>query len=173
MTQPFLGEIVIYAFNFAPRGWVMCNGQILPINQNQALFSLLGTTFGGDGVTTFALPDLRGRTPIGSGQGPGLSNYNLGEVTGEAGHTLISAEMPSHTHTPNCNSGAGTSASPGGNVWAADGSHVTKAYAAAANLQNMAAGISANAGGASHENRQPLLVLNACIAISGIFPSRN
>src|SRR5215475_4860563 len=107
MSNPFLGEIRMVPFNFAPKGWALCNGQILSIAQNTALFSLLGTTYGGNGVTTFALPDFRGRTPIHFGQGPGLSNRALGQVGGEENHTLIVAELPSHTHTARGSTAAG------------------------------------------------------------------
>ncbi len=172
--QPFIGEIAVFGFNFAPRGWAMCNGQLLSISQNAALFSLLGTTFGGNGVTTFALPDLRSRSAVGVGQGPGLSPYDQGEMTGQTSHTLTISEIPNHTHIPNCNSGPGSAAAPGGNVWAADGTHITKAYAAAANLATMTAGALSSTGGSqAHENRQPVIAFNFCIALSGIYPSRN
>src|SRR5437899_12703586 len=109
---PFIGEIVMFAGNFAPRGWAFCNGQILSIAQNTALFSILGTTYGGNGQTTFALPDLRGRVPMHPGQGPGLTNHTLGEVAGSETTTLLSSNMPQHTHALNCNSAAGTQPSP-------------------------------------------------------------
>ena len=173
-ATPHLGEIAIFAFNFPPKGWALCSGQILPIAQNQALFALLGTTYGGNGITTFGLPDLRGRAAVSSGQGPGLSNYSLGSQTGEASHTLVISEMPAHSHPANCNSGAGSFAEPGGHVWAADGTNVTKAYAPPpTTLQAMAPGIAPNAGGNAHENQQPFLAVEYCIALTGIFPSRN
>jgi microcystin-dependent protein len=175
MAEPFISEIRIFGFGFAPKGWAMCNGQILSIAQNTALFSLLGTTYGGNGTTTFALPNLQSRTGVSFGQGPGLSNYNLGEVTGEATHTLATSEMPSHSHPVNCSSAAGSSATPGTNVWAADGTHQTMAYAPPpATLQAMSpAGIGIAGQSVGHENVQPFLVLNICIALVGVFPSRN
>lgn len=172
---PFIGEIAICAFGFAPRGWAMCNGQLLSIAQNQALFSLLGTTYGGNGQTTFALPDLRGRAAVSSGQGAGLSNYNLGSQAGEVSHTVTVNEMPAHSHPANCNTGPGNFADPGGHVWAADGTNITKAYAPpTTNLGAMANGSISPAGGSSpHENRQPFLAVEFCIALVGVFPSRN
>jgi len=118
MADPFLGEIRIFGFNFAPTGWALCNGQLLPISQNTALFSLLGTTYGGNGTTTFALPNLQNGAPLQQGQGAGLSPYALGQVGGETAVTLITNEIPAHTHTPACLNGAGTSTSPAGNVLA-------------------------------------------------------
>src|SRR5213080_3578081 len=120
MAEPFLSEIRIMSFNFAPKGWAMCNGQLLPINQNQALFSLLGTTYGGDGQTTFALPDLRSRVPLHFGQGTGLSPYTLGQTVGVESVTLQTPQIPAHTHAyaPQASTGAGTAASPAGALWA-------------------------------------------------------
>ena len=171
MSQPFLGEIAIFGFTFAPRGWAMCNGQILSISQNTALFSLLGTTYGGNGQTTFALPDLRGRVPVHEGQGPGLSPYVLGEVTGTETVTLTSQQMPSHVH-PFTVGGSSTPASksPAGNYNAAFG---TQAYGSPADVQMGSNQTSPTGGGQPHSNIQPLLVLNFCIALQGIFPSRN
>jgi microcystin-dependent protein len=158
----------MFGFNFAPRGNAFCNGQIMSISQNTALFSLLGTTYGGNGTTTFALPDLRSRVPLHFGQGPGLSSYSQGQLAGEENHTLITTEMPVHTHTARASSGDATDASPVGNVLAAGGT-----YTAAAN-QNMAAGAITSVGGSQpHNNLQPYLALNFCIALNGIFPSRN
>jgi microcystin-dependent protein len=180
MATPFLAEIVLFAGNFAPRGWAFCQGQILSIAQNTALFSLLGTTYGGNGQTTFALPDLRGRVPVGTGQGPGLPSVNLGQVSGEPTHTLIVTEMPAHNHTAqvqlNAASGGGNSASPAGNVPAASTARDsiysnTSDTTMAANGGQVTVGI---AGGSQpHNNMQPYLGLNYIIAVEGIFPSRN
>ena len=167
MAEPFLSEIRIFSFNFAPRGWALCNGQLLPINQNQALFSLLGTTYGGNGQTNFALPDLRGRLPMHTG-----SWHTLGERGGESAHTLTISEMPTHTHVPNASSADGSLAVPTGNFW---GSHSERPYSA--NASNLVAmnptGISNVGGSQPHENRMPCLALNFCIALQGIFPSPN
>jgi len=166
MGTPFLGEVKIIAFNFAPKGWALCNGQFLPINQNQALFSLLGTMYGGNGQTTFALPDLRGRTPIHIGNG-----HTQGEVGGQTAHTLTISEMPTHTHVLNGTSTAGTALIPVGNLLATG---ATQLYAPPATLAAMNAGSVGNTGGSQpHENRQPYSVLNFAIALQGIFPSQN
>jgi len=171
--EPFVGEIDLFGFTFAPSGYAQCNGQLLSIAQNTALFSLIGTSYGGDGISTFALPNLQSRVAVGVGQGPGLTNYVIGEVTGEASHTLTSQEMPSHTHTVNCDSGNGSSAEPGGKVWAAI-SNRSSAYGEPNNLAAMNPGCIGSSGGSqAHENRQPFLVLNFCIALQGVFPSRN
>ena len=168
MSTPFLGEIRIFPYNFAPRGWALCNGQILSIAQNTALFSLLGTTYGGNGQTTFALPDLRGRVPNSSGQGPGLSSYSLGQVGGTEAVTLTQQELPSHNHAVNSTNADATSSRPGGNFPAAGGGYNS------APSNNMAPAMIANAGGNQpHNNVQPYLTLNYCIALEGIYPSRN
>jgi microcystin-dependent protein len=177
MSDPFIGEIILFAGNFAPRGWAFCQGQILSIAQNTALFSILGTTFGGNGQTTFALPDLRGRVPVGTGQGPGLPSINLGEVSGEPNHTLINLEMPAHSHAAQASGVAsgGSSASPAGGTWASSTSR-DNLYSSAAPDSPMAAGnISVGAAGGSqpHNNMQPYVGLNYIIAIEGIYPSRN
>jgi len=166
MAEPFLSEIRIFSFVFAPKGWALCNGQLLPINQNQALFSLLGTTFGGDGRVNFALPDQRGRTPIHVGSG-----HTLGERGGEQAHTLSIAELPTHTHLVNASSTATNgSATPNGN-FLGGGNNV---YHAPSSLTSMTAGTITNVGGSqSHLNMQPFLTLNFCIALQGIFPSPN
>lgn len=164
MAEPFLSEIRIMSFVFAPKGWALCNGQLLPINQNQGLFSLLGTTFGGDGRVNFALPDLRGRTPIHVGSG-----HTLGERGGEQAHTLSIAELPQHTHVLNGTSNAGTALIPTGNLLAKAN---LPAYVTPTNLAAMAAGSAANVGGSqAHLNMQPFLILSFCIALQGIFPS--
>jgi microcystin-dependent protein len=155
-------------FTFAPRGWAMCNGQILAINQNTALFSLLGTTYGGNGQTTFALPDLRGRVPVHLGQGPGLSNYTQGEVVGTESVTLITNQIPAHAHSVLTSKDEETTNRPDGAYPTVGGIY--------ANTQNGAAPMapSSSAGGSQpHANLQPLLVINFVIATEGIFPSRN
>ena len=169
MSEPFLAEIRIVGFNFAPRGWAFCDGQILPINQNQSLYSLLGTTYGGDGRTSFALPDLRGRVPIHVGSSNG-TNHTLGSKSGEETHTLSAAEMPQHTHTIEASSDTANANDPTNAVLAKSG----QIYHEPANLANMMSGTLTNVGGGqAHENMQPYLALNFCIALQGLFPSRN
>jgi microcystin-dependent protein len=172
MSEPFLGMIMIVPYNFAPRGWAFCNGQILPIAQNTALFSLLGTTFGGNGQTTFALPDLRGRVPNSSGQGPGLSSYDLGQVGGTENQTLTINQMPTHNHTVNCNTEDSNTTSPGNAV---PGNTPTSMYNSAATPGATMLGSMINLTGGSQPFPllQPYLTLNFCIALEGIFPSRN
>ena len=167
--EPFLGQLMLVPYGFAPKGWALCNGQLLSIPQNEALFALLGTTYGGDGVSTFALPDLRGRVPVSSGQGPGLSSYSVGETYGTESVTLNTTQIPSHTHAVHCDSAKGKAAAPTGRYPAEASS---KIYASTANAQMYAGMIEATGGGAAHENRQPSLVLNWIIALQGIFPSR-
>ena len=176
MSEPFIGQILIVGFNFAPRGWAFCNGQILSIAQNTALFSLLGTTYGGNGQTTFALPNLQSRVPLHFGQGPGLSGYSLGELSGTETVTLNSSQMPQHTHTNtvafNASNASASDTVPTGNFLAADNQ-----YKSTANTTLNAAAVQVTiqpAGGSQpHENRQPYLALNFIIALEGIFPSRN
>jgi microcystin-dependent protein len=165
MAEPFLSEIRIMSFQFAPKGWALCNGQLLPINQNQALFSLLGPTFGGDGRVNFALPDLRARTPIHVGSG-----HTLGERGGEQAHTLSIAELPQHTHVLNATSNAGTALIPTGNLLAKAN---LPAYATPSNLVAMAPSVANVGGSQAHLNMQPFLTLSFCIALQGIFPSPN
>jgi microcystin-dependent protein len=179
MAEPFISQIEAFAFNFAPKGWALCAGQILPINQNQALFSLLGTTFGGNGTTTFALPDLRGRLANGFGQGSGLANHNLGQQGGQETHTLTVTETPLHSHRINAdnNGTTGGSSTPGGGVTLGAG-YANEAGLPAVNIYSSAAptiamGSLGSTGGQPHENRMPFLALNYCIALQGIFPSRN
>lgn len=167
MAEPFLSEIRIASFNFAPKGWALANGQLLPINQNQGLFSLLGTTFGGDGRVNFGLPDLRGRTPIHVGNG-----HTLGERGGEQAHTLSIAEIPTHVHTFNATSAVAGTGGPGGNMLAQSSGQFL--YGAASNLVAMAPNAIANVGGSqAHQNMQPFLALTFMIALQGIFPSPN
>jgi microcystin-dependent protein len=164
--EPFLSEIKIFAFNFAPKGWALCNGQLLPINQNQALFALLGTTYGGDGQTTFALPDLRGRAPIHMG-----SSFNLGQRGGEETHTLTISEMAAHTHQTRASADNATVAPPTSNFWCSNTGFTP--YGNAANTAMSPTCISNVGGSQPHENRSPFLALNFCIALQGIFPSQN
>lgn len=166
MSEPFIGQITLFAGNFAPRGWALCQGQILAINTNQALFSILGTTYGGNGQTTFALPDLRGRAALSSGQGPGLSSRDLGEVGGTETVTLTTNQIPQHTHPIGATQSASTGSRPADKVNAAGG-----AYSDTSDAAMKPTGI---AGGSQpHDNMEPFLVLNYIIALEGIFPSRN
>lgn len=174
MSEPFIGQIMMAGFNFAPRGWALCNGQLMSIAQNTALFSLLGTYYGGDGRVTFGLPNLQGRATIQQGQGPGLSPYTIGEMSGEPNVSLISTEMPMHTHLPNSLSSPGSQASPVNALWAGEAAGITFTYAtgpANATMNVMAIGL---AGGSQpHSNQQPYLAITFCIALEGIYPSRN
>ena len=165
MTEPFIGEIQVFPFGFAPRGWAQCNGQLLPINQNQALFSLLGTMYGGDGRTTFALPDLRGRVPVGVGNG-----FVQGQRAGEEAHTLIVPEMPAHAHQAIASSASPSSPNPSGATWANMGAN---SYTASPNAPMAGNAVAPAGGGQPHENRSPYLALNFCIALVGLFPSRS
>jgi microcystin-dependent protein len=165
LAEPFLSELRIMSFVFAPKGWALCNGQLLPINQNQALFSLLGTTFGGDGRVNFALPDLRGRTPIHVGSG-----HTNGERGGESAHTLSISEMPTHPHVANGTSDNATVDSPAGNLLASGANQ----YAPPPPTTTIDPSTVANTGGGQpHNNMQPFLTLSFCIALQGIFPSPN
>ena len=188
MSEPFIAQIVLFGGNFAPRGWAFCDGQLLPINQNQALFSLVGTTYGGDGRTTFALPDLRGRAPLGPRQGPGLTFRREGERSGTERVTLTQLEMPNHSHAANVQTTAnmlaesrpGTASTPAGNMLAA-GTNIFRPNAVADDVTMDSAMLQvdttvslANTGGSqSHDNMQPYLAVNYIIALEGIFPSRN
>lgn len=167
MAEPFLGEIRMMSFGFPPKGWALCDGQLLPINQNQGLFSLLGTTFGGDGRVNFGLPDLRGRVPIHDGNG-----HTLGDRAGEQAHTLSISEIPTHTHVFNASTAvANANTGPGGSYLGQSAGVFL--YASAANLQAMAADAIANVGGSqAHLNMQPFLAVNFSIALQGIFPSQ-
>lgn len=176
-TSPFIGEIIISGFNFAPVGFALCNGQLLSIASNTALFSILGTTYGGNGQTTFGLPDLRGRTAISQGQGPGLSPYQLGQQSGQENHTLTLNQIPAHNHAMQGNSGDGTQASPVNNFFAGPGAdrdlfwYNNANTGTTVNMNPGATGLSGN--NQPHNNMQPYLVVNYCIATQGIFPSRN
>lgn len=166
--DPFIGQLMCVGFNYAPVGWAQCNGQLMSIAQNTALFSLLGTMYGGDGVTTFGLPDLRGRVPVSFGQGPGLQNYTQGQMAGSETVTLLSQQIPAHTHTVMGSNAEAGSTQPLDSVPAAGGS-----YAATPNTAMSAAMIPASGGGNQpHENRQPFTVLNWIIATEGVYPSR-
>jgi len=177
MSDQFLGEIRIFGFNFAPTGWALCNGQLMPISQNTALFSLLGTTYGGNGTTNYALPNLQGSAALQPGQGAGLSLYDLGEMGGEAAVTLLTTQLPAHTHTPACFNGAGGATTPAGNILASAkvGKQSENRYSATPGssppMSSQALPIAG--GGQPHNNLPPYLVLNFCIALQGIFPSRN
>ena len=166
MSNPFMGELRWISFNFNPKGWAFANGQFLPINQNQALFSLFGTTYGGDGRTTFALPDLRGRAAISFGSG-----FTQGERGGEYAHTVIQTEMPSHTHFLNVSTQNGNNADPTGAVFANTGG--ANLYAGTSGLTSIQPATITNVGGSQpHENKQPYLVINCIVALVGIFPSQ-
>lgn len=167
MSDPYIGEIRLLSFTFPPRGWALCSGQLLPINQNQALFSILGTQYGGDGVTTFALPDLRGRVPFhtdGGGIGP------VGTMVGEEAHTLTAAELPAHTHRMQASLATGTATVPTNGYPAVA---PAAAYAPAANTAMLGTAVSSVGGSQPHENMPPFLALNFAIALQGVFPSRN
>jgi microcystin-dependent protein len=174
MSSPFLGQINIFGFNFAPQGWAFCNGQVLPISQNTALFAILGTTYGGNGTSTFALPNLQGAVPLGFGQGTGLSNYSLGQSGGAASVSLNVGQLPSHSHAAECQTGSGDE-SPSNAVWGTGGRGKPPAYAATSTPTAVmnATALSATGGNGAHNNLSPYLALSFCIALQGIFPSRN
>ena len=176
MADPFVAEIRIFPFNFPPTGWAFCNGQLMPISQNTALFSLLGTTYGGDGKSTFALPDLQGNVPMHPGQGPGLSLYDLGQVGGTESVTLLVSEIPSHQHlVGRALADAGNSITPVNSVWAqsAAGRGGAALYKEApANGKVNPNSLNVTGGGLPHTNMQPYLTLNFCIALQGVFPAR-
>jgi microcystin-dependent protein len=183
MSQPFVGEIKIHACSFAPRGWQFCQGQLIPIQQNTALFSLLGTQFGGNGQTTFGLPDLRGRTPIHKGTGPGLTQHLMGEMSGTENVTLLATEMPMHTHATvttavlPCSNIPGNTDSPAGNFPAANENSENFSSTAEVNAAMgglvVSQSLASTGNGQAHSNMPPYLVLNFCIATQGVFPSRN
>ena len=172
MSDPYLSQITIIAFTFAPRGYAYCDGEILPINQNQELYSLLGTTYGGDGRTSFGLPDLRGRVPIHFGTGPDGTSYQLGQKGGEETHTFTAAELPSHTHAVKATSATATSASPQADRVLAT-STGNPLYHSASNLTPMASGGTSSPGTQAQNNMMPSLTIGFCIAIQGLFPKQN
>lgn len=176
--EQYLGQILMVGFNFAPTGWALCNGQLLSIAQNTALFSLLGTQFGGDGISTFALPNLQGRVAIHQGQSPGTSTYVMGEVSGVENTTLLVGNLPAHNHPANANGAAGPNPSPVGNFWAeANGGGkspvVTPSYAAASTGQMASTAIGLTGGNQPFSVVQPFLCVNFIIALVGIYPSRS
>jgi microcystin-dependent protein len=171
--SPFVAEIRIFPFNFAPKGWAFCDGQILPLSQNTALFSLLGTTYGGDGKSNFALPDLQGRAPMHPGQGPGLSLHDLGETGGSDTVSLLESEIPSHSHGYQASQSDANDQSPQNNLLAAGIGIGAYAASAGATLTGLApAGIAPAGGSQPHNNLQPYLTLNFCIALQGVYPPR-
>jgi microcystin-dependent protein len=171
MSEPFLGEIRMFGGNFAPAGWAFCNGQILSISANDALFALLGTTYGGDGTTTFALPNLQSRIPIHQGQGVGLSTYVIGQSSGVENVTLTTQQMPQHTHAANADSGSGGVSNPASSFWAS--SPNTKQYSPSTNAAMAVGATSLTGGSQPHQNIMPYLAISFIIALQGIFPSRN
>src|SRR5690606_10934146 len=175
MADPFVAEIRIFPFNFVPKGWAWCNGDLLPLSQNTALFSLLGTTYGGNGKSNFALPDLQGRVPIHPGQGPGLSLRDLGQAGGSATVSLIETELPTHTHRAYASSDEGTSSSPEGHTWAIPryGRDVERMYhRGEPNTRLNGAALAATGGDQPHNNLPPYLAFYFCIALQGVFPPR-
>jgi len=173
MSNPFVAEIRILPFNFAPTGWAMCAGQIMPLSQNTALFSLLGTTYGGDGKSNFALPNLQGRVAMHTGQsqpGPGLSLYDLGETAGTSAYTLLTSEMPLHTHTFNAQNGDGAVADPTNNVIGNSAGLVYKSAPPNTSLSPSSGGMAGSSQ--AHNNMMPYLTLNYCIALQGVYPPR-
>ncbi len=190
MSEPFLAQIALFGFNFAPKGWAFCQGQLMPISQNTALFSLLGTIYGGDGKSNFALPNLQGRVPLHFGQGPGLSSYNQGQTAGSDVITLLPTQIPAHTHamtgaltaTAKCKNGLGNAATPVANVPASEAAGTTATYSNLAPNATMKAGAIAISGslgelppgnGQPHPNLQPYLTMSYCIALQGVFPPRS
>jgi microcystin-dependent protein len=180
--EPFIGQIMMFGSNFAPRGWAFCNGQLLAISSNTALFSLLGTQYGGDGRTTFGLPDLRGRCAVGMGNGPGLTPRQIGEVIGQEAVTLTPNEMPAHTHQLLANNTDGNTNDPANNTLAKESVTIERSAPAfpvngyssnAANVSMSTSSIGSSGGNAPHNNMQPSLAMNYVIALEGIFPSRS
>ena len=170
MSEPFLAEVRMVGFNFAPRGWAFCDGQILPINQNQSLYSLLGTTYGGDGRTSFALPDLRGRTPIHVGVSNGGDSHTLGQKSGEETVTLSASQIPQHDHVAQASDDNADSGDPIGRVLARS---TSPTYHPPANLTALHPLSVSSSGNLAHDNMMPYLAVNFCIALQGLFPSRN
>jgi microcystin-dependent protein len=172
MADPFVAEIRIFAFNFAPRYWAFCDGQILPISQNTALFSLLGTTYGGNGMSTFALPDLQGSAPMHPGQGPGLSLHDLGETGGTETVTLLESEIPAHSHTVSVSAGDAYAQSPAGEKLATGIGIGQYAPASGPSAPLSSSALAPAGGGLPHNNMQPYLTFNFCIALAGVYPPR-
>lgn len=173
MSEPFVAEIRMFAGNFAPRGWALCDGQILPISQNTALFSLLGTFYGGNGTSNFALPNLQGNVPIHMGQGPGLSDYFLGQTGGSQTVTLLSSEMPAHNHPVRCSSQPADQPSPGGFLWAMEPTGLVNPYTSGLPNVAMANLVGIAGGNQPHNNLMPYLVVSFIIALQGVYPARN
>ncbi len=173
MADPFVAEIRIFGFNFAPKGWAFCNGQLLPLSQNTALFSLLGTTYGGDGKSNFALPNLQGNAPMHPGQGPGLSLHDLGEVSGSETVSLLQSEMPAHPHSLKAGADPANAQIPNAQLILArssGGSAYNPTATGLAPMNSLALGLAG--GGLPHNNMQPYLTVNFCIALQGVFPPR-
>lgn len=174
MAEPFLGQIITVGFSFAPRGFAFCDGTSMSIANNDALFTLLGTTYGGDGVTTFNLPDLRGRAAINQGTGPGLTSRPIGQMSGQVTHTLTTTEMPAHSHPVAASVRTASSPTPQNTFYAQDANIGATIYSTAASNTTMNPQMISVAGGSQpHENMQPFLVINFCIALEGIYPSQN
>ena len=173
--EPFIGQICLFGFNYAPRGWATCDGQIIPIAQNSALFALLGTTYGGNGQTTFALPDLRGRVAIHQGQGPGLSQHTMGEMSGSEQVTLLQTQMPQHNHLMQVSDQPASQSSPANHILAVPGvnGEPLSAYGTSPDAVADPRSIGMAGGNQPHQNMQPYLTMNYCIALEGVFPSRN
>ncbi len=171
MSSPYIGEIRMFGGNFAPAGWMFCDGSILAISEYETLFNLIGTTYGGDGQSTFALPDLRGRVPVHMGQGAGLSAYTIGQMGGQEMVTLTTSQMPAHSHVPQANTGMGSQTSPAGNVWANSTNLPYSASAPSAAMDPAAVGM---AGGSQpHDNMVPYLCISFIISLFGIFPTQS
>lgn len=173
MSQPFIGEIRMFGGNFAPAGWAFCNGALIPISENDTLFNLIGTTYGGDGQSTFALPNLQGRVPNHMGQSSGTSNYTIGEMSGVESVTLTTQQIPVHNHVPMANNGTGTSTNPANNVWAAQPAYLqyNPGGTEDGNLRNNA--IQPTGGSQPHDNMIPYLAISYIISLYGVFPTQN
>ncbi len=171
MSEPYVGEIRMVGFNFAPVGWATCDGQLIPIAENDTLFTLIGTTYGGDGQSTFALPDLRGRLPVHAGQGPGLSNRIIGEISGTETVTLTIQQIPSHSHAAMAQSGSGNQSSPSNGIWASSGQGQYGTGTGDTPMKNTL--IAGSGGSQPHDNMMPYTTINFIISLFGIFPTQN